>query len=289
MIQLDDFIRHLELRGLSRNTCLTYRRQLQGYLGFLAARGRNVSAVGRGDVLDYLESRKKAGLKSASLFLAIVAVRQFYRYFLGLRYAMADPTAGMLLPKFTQRLPEPLSVAEMERLLAVPTGVKFTAIRNRAMLELLYATGIRISELVSLHFRQVDLAEGWVRVLGKGNRERVVPIGRKAREALTRYLAAREKRSIPASAVLFVSVRGRPMTRGEFWCQLKALSARAGITGNFPHRIRHSAATHLLAGGADLRALQELLGHKRITTTERYTHVEPAHLRRVWDRAHPRQ
>lgn len=255
----------------------------------MAARGRNVNAVGRGDVLDYLESRKKAGLKSSSLFLAIVAIRQFYRYFLGLRYAMTDPTSGMPLPKFSQRLPEPLSVAEMERLLAVPTGSKFTAVRNRAMLELLYATGIRISELVGLHPRQIDLAEGWVRVLGKGSRERVVPIGRKAREALSRYLAIREKRALPASDVLFVSVRGRPMTRGEFWRQLKTLSARAGIAGNFPHRIRHSVATHLLAGGADLRALQELLGHKKITTTERYTHVEPEHLRRVWDRAHPRQ
>ena len=288
-MQLNDFIRHLELRGLSRNTCGTYRRQLQRYLDFLAARGRNGNAVGRGDVMDYLESRKNAGLGSSSLFLAVVAIRQFYRYFLGLRYAVVDPTAGMPLPKFSQRLPKPLSVAAMEQLLVAPAGSKFIAVRNRAMLELMYATGMRVSELVGLSLRQIDLAEGWVRVLGKGSKERVVPIGKKARGALSRYLAAREKRPVPASDVLFVSVRGRPMTRGAFWEQLKALSARAGIADNFPHRIRHSAATHLLAGGADLRMLQELLGHKKITTTERYTHVDPEHLRRVWDRAHPRQ
>ena len=287
---LDGFIRHLRVeRGLSENTCLSYGYQLGAYVAFLRARGQEPTTTTRDDVLAYLERRKGDGLKSASLFIAAMAVRQFHRYLAQGGHASADPTAGMRLPRFKQRIPKPVDAEGMERLLRPPTGAKFSALRDHAMLELMYATGMRVSELVGLRLEQVDLRQGWVRVMGKGAKERGVPFGPRAGAALGRYLEVLAARFPDVGDVVFLNARGRGLTRSGFGGRLAAAARRAGLSGRMtPHQIRHSCATHLLEGGADLRVIQQLLGHSSITTTQRYTHVSARHLRQSLQAAHPR-
>jgi integrase/recombinase XerD len=287
---LREFIRHITVeRGLAPNTCQSYGYQLGGYLAFLRQRGREPAAAVREDVLAYLECRKDEGLKSASLFLAAMAVRQFHRYLAEAGLAPADPTAGMRLPRFKQRIPKPLTPEAMDLLLRPPVGAKFSTVRDHAMLELLYATGMRVSELVGLRLGQVDLREGWVRVLGKGYKERLVPFGPRAGTALGRYLEARATLFPAAGDVVFLNRRGGMITRGGFGWRLGAAARRAGISARVtPHVLRHSTATALLEGGADLRVLSELLGHASVLTTARYAHVLPSFLRRACEKAHPR-
>jgi len=287
---LDEFVRHLRVeRGLSPCTWKSYGYQIRGYLRFLEARRRAPEGATREDVLAYLERRKEDGLKSASLFISAMALRQIHRYLAASGRAPADPTAGMRLPRFKQRIPEPLSADAMDRLLRPPLGPKFSALRDHAMIELMYATGLRVSELVGLRLGQVDLREGWVRVIGKGSKERLVPFGPRAGAALGRYLEARAARFPVAGDVLFLNSRGGPLTRGGFASRLAVAARRAGISGRVtPHQIRHSCATSLLEGGADLRVLSELLGHASVLTTARYAHVSAEHLKRACRRAHPR-
>lgn len=287
---LKAFIRHITVeRGLSPNTCQSYGYQLGGYLAFLRGRGREPAGAAREDVLAYLERRKKEGLRSASLFLAAMAIRQFHRYLAEAGRAPADPTAGMCLPRFKQRIPKPLAPAAMDRLLRPPLGAKFSALRDHAMLELMYATGMRVSELVGLRLGQADLREGWVRVMGKGSKERFVPVGPTAGAALKRYLEARAARFPAAGDVVFLNSRGGPITRGGFARRLAAVAWRAGISDPVsPHRVRHTTATAMLEGGASLRVVQELLGHASVLTTQRYTHVSAGYLRAACQRAHPR-
>lgn len=288
---LREFIRHITVeRGLGINTCQSYGYQLGGYLAFLRQRGQEPAAAVREDVLAYLERRKDEGLKSASLFLAAMAVRQFHRYLAGAGLVPADPTAGMRLPRFKQRIPKPLAPEAMDRLLRPPVGARFSALRDHAMLELMYATGMRVSELVGLRLGQVDFREGWVRVLGKGSKERLVPFGPRAGAALESYLEVRAARFPAAGDVLFLNGRGQgPITRGSFGRRLGAAARRAGISARVtPHVLRHSTATALLEGGADLRVLSELLGHASVLTTARYAHVLPSFLRRACEKAHPR-
>lgn len=287
---LKEFIRHLQVeRGLSPATWNTYQYHLRGYLRFLDARYREAGSSTREDILAYLENQKAAGLKDTSLFGLAIAIRQFHRFLRSESHAATDPTAGMRLPKFKQRLPEPLSVVEIEKLLSNP-GVKFNAIRNHAMLETMYATGVRVSELIGLKIDQVNLEEGWLRVLGKGGRERCVPFGNKAKDALLRYLEARTKRFSLPQDTLFLNSRGQGLTRGGFWWQLKRMARRSGIPGRVtPHVVRHSAATAMLEGGASIRVIQEMLGHSNLSTTiQRYAHVSPEFLRRACEKAHPR-
>lgn len=287
---LEDFARHLRVeRGLSENTCLSYGYQLGAYVAFLRARGLEPATATRDDVLAYLEHRKGDGLKSASLFLAAMAVRQFHRYLAQADRASADPTNGMRLPRFKQGIPKPLDIEGMDRLLRPPTGAKFSAVRDHAMLELMYATGMRVSELTGLRLGQMDLSGGWVRVMGKGSKERVVPFGTRTAAALKRYLAARAARFPTAQDIVFLNSRGKGLTRSGFGGRLTDVARRAGLSGRLtPHQIRHSCATHLLEGGADLRVLQELLGHNSITTTQRYAHVSAELLRQSCAKAHPR-
>lgn len=286
---LDAFAWHLRVeRGLSPNTCASYGYQVAAYLAHLREVGRDPAAATRGDVLAYLECRKAEGLESASLFLAAMAVRQFHRYLAEAGLA-SDPTAGMRLPRFRQRIPKPLAPEAMDRLLRPPMGAKFLTLRDHAMLELMYATGMRVSELVGLRRAQVDLHEGWVRVMGKGSKERVVPVGPRAGAALERYLEVRAARLPAGGDVMFLNSRGGALTRGGFARRLAAAARQAGISGRVsPHQVRHSTATAMLEGGADLRVVQELLGHASVLTTQRYTHVSAAHLRAACQRAHPR-
>lgn len=288
---LDAFVRHLRVeRGLSENTCLSYGYQLGAYVAFLRDRDKEPATAIRDDVLAYLERRKADGLKSASLFLAAMAIRQFHRHLAESGRASADPTSGMSLPRFKQRIPKPLDAEGMERLLRPPTGAKFSALRDHAMLELMYATGMRVSELTGLRLGQVDLQGGWARVTGKGSKERVVPFGERAAVALRRYLKARAARFAAAGDALFLNGRGQgSITRGGFGRRLGASARRVGFLARVtPHQVRHSCATHLLEGGADIRVLQELLGHNSITTTQRYAHVSARLLRQTCVKAHPR-
>ncbi len=286
---LEEFIRQIRVeRGLSPNTQATYRYQLIAYLKFLHVRGKAPSDATREDVLAYLENRRAQKLRSSSIFTATIAVRQFHRFLLTASHATADPTAGMKLPKLKQRLPEPLTVPEMEQLLG-GAGTKFHHLRMRAALELLYSSGIRVSEMISLEPEQIHIEDGWARVIGKGSKERLVPISPKAKEALLCYQDARHQRFGDAKGALFLSSRGRRLNRGEFWRQLRLTAKASGVHGRiFPHRIRHSTATHLLAGGADIRVLQELLGHNSLITTQRYAHVTADLLKKTCQQAHPR-
>lgn len=288
---LDEFLRHLRVeRGLSPNTCLSYRYQLERYAAFLRSGGRGPASAARGDVMAYLERRKGDGLKSASLFIAALAIRQFHRYLAQAGQAAGDPTVGMRLPRFKQRIPRPMDAEAVERLLRPPTTAKLTALRDHAMLELMYATGMRVSELVGLKLGQVDLKGGWVRVTGKGSKERLVPFGRRSAAAMMRYLDARSARFPAAPNAVFLNTKGcEAITRGGFAWKLAISMRRAGLSGRFtPHQLRHSCATHMLEGGADLRVIQELLGHSSITTTQRYAHVAAKLLQDSCRKAHPR-
>jgi len=230
---LDEFMRHLRVeRGLSRNTCLSYRYQLERYVAFLRSGGREPASAARGDVMAYLERRKGDGLKSASLFIAALAVRQFHRYLAQAGHAGADPTAGMRLPRFKQRIPQPLDAEGVELLLRPPAVAKFAALRDHAMFELMYATGMRVSELVGLKLVQVDLKGGWVRVMGKGSKERIVPFGRRATTALSHYIAVRSARFPAAPDAVFLNAKGcGAITRGGFAWKFATTARRAGLSG----------------------------------------------------------
>jgi integrase/recombinase XerD len=287
---LAGFIQHLRVeRGLSPCTWASYGYQIRGYLRFLVGRGQTPVTATRDDVMAYLEARRDARLASSSLFAAAIAIRQFHRFLAERGHASTDPTIGMKLPKFKQRLPEPLSVPEMARLLDAPIGSKFNHVRNKAMLELMYATGMRVSELLGLTVERVDLEGCSARVCGKGGRERIVPFGNKAKEAILYYLGARNQlRPIP-HAVLFMNSHGQALNRGTFWWELRRMAKKAGLKDRItPHQIRHSSATHLLAGGADIRVLQEFMGHSSIMTTQRYAHVASELLKETCGKAHPR-
>ncbi len=289
---LSGFLRHLRVeRGLSPNTCLSYGYQLGAYLAFLRGQGREPATATREDVLVYLERRKDAGLRSASLFIAAMAVRQFHRHLAQAGHASADPTSGMRLPRFKQRIPKPLAPEAMDRLLRPSLGARFSALRDHAMLELMYATGMRVSELTGLCLGQVDIEVGWVRVLGKGSKERLIPFGPRAAAALRSYLAARSAQFPTAPDGVFLNARGcGPITRGGFTWRLAAIARRVGLLGRVtPHVVRHSAATAMLEGGASIRVIQEMLGHSNLSTTiQRYAHVSPEFLRRACEKSHPR-
>lgn len=275
-------------KNLSKNTQMTYRNQLKGYINHLDNLDRVPATVSRADILSYLAKKKERGLKEASLFCAAFAIRLFHRYLSDREITPADPTAGMSLPPFNHKIPEPLTRLEMERLIGLSDGTAFSQIRMKAALELLYSTGMRISELLSLRLDQVHVEKTWLKVLGKGRKERVLPFSPKAQAALRSYLEARAKRPNQISYFVFLNSKGRPLTRGGFWWQLNQLSQTAKMKSRlFPHRIRHTAATLLLAGGADLKEVQEYLGHVSVATTQRYLHVTVDRLRQVCQTAHP--
>jgi integrase/recombinase XerD len=276
---------------LSRNTVAGYASDLRQWLAFLAKAGRDPLAASQDDVSDFLWKLKTKGLSAASLFRKTESLRSFYAFQAAEGRVAASPLAVMRSPKLPERLPECLSEAEVESLFRVPVSDDFASARTRAMLELLYATGMRVTELVSLKGEYLNLQDGWVRVLGKGAKERLVPVHDRARKTLSSYLALREKRFAGKSpaAEIFVGRTGRKLSRVQFWRDLSALGRKAGIKAPLhPHALRHSFATHLLAHGADLRAVQELLGHSSLSTTQIYTHVERSALKKAHEKAHPR-
>jgi len=291
---LGEFTNYLSVeRGLSRHTVEAYETDLRKFLRFLAGKGRvELSAVRRDDIMDFLLREKKRGLKARSLSRGLVAVRMFFRFLTMEGYLREDITEVLESPHLWQELPKVLSPAEVESLLTQPFPDDRYGHRDRAMLETLYATGLRASELVTLTVDHVNLDSGFIRCLGKGSKERIVPVGAAARQALETYL----ERSRPLflrggedSGVLFLGRGGKGLSRARLWGIVKSWVSRAGIRKEVsPHTLRHSFATHLLGRGADLRSIQEMLGHSNISTTQVYTHVDRERLKEVHRRFHPR-
>ena len=277
-------------RGLSSASVAAYRSDLSLFGRWLEREKLSAARTRREDLSRYLREIKGRGLTARSTARVLSALRSFYG-FAGVHLGFAtDPTADLINPKAAFSLPKTLAEEDVEALLAAPDTSKPLGLRDRAMLELLYASGLRVSEIVLLPRERVDLETGILRVTGKGGRERLVPFGRSAAGWLRRYLAtARPRLDRAGSPHLFLSARGQAMTRQRFWQLVEKYGRSAGIPSRLtPHRLRHSFATHLLEHGADLRALQMMLGHADITTTQIYTQVSRSRLRRVYDQFHPR-
>jgi integrase/recombinase XerD len=290
-------------RGLAANTVAAYRRDLRRYAAFLREHELgDPPAVSEATVLAYVEQLKAGGndegrqLAPSSIARALVAVRSFHRFCVDEGFLAVDPSEEVGAPRVPQGIPKALTEAEVGALLEAVPGDDARAERDRAILETLYAAGVRISELVGLDRRDLDLDGGVLRVLGKGSKERVVPVGRSARAALATYLdrgrpalVASGKGRTRSGEAVFLNARGGRLTRQGCWKIVRAAGERAGLGEQLsPHVLRHSCATHMLDHGADIRVLQELLGHASLSTTQVYTKVSPERLRAVYDAAHPR-
>lgn len=289
---LDRFLDALWLeKGLSVHTRDAYRSDLGLFHAWLQERGLELPGAGREIILDHLAWRLAEGYKARSTARFLSGVRSFYRYLLREGLISEDPTLQIDLPQLGRPLPKSLSEADVEALLAAPELDDPIGLRDRAMLEVLYACGLRVSELISLTLEQVNLRQGVLRVFGKGSKERLVPMGEEAIAWIERYV--REARPFlldgKPSDVLFPSLRGEQMTRQTFWYRIKHQARVAGIAKSLsPHTLRHAFATHLLNHGADLRVVQMLLGHSDLSTTQIYTHIAKARLQELHARHHPR-
>src|SRR5712692_5921760 len=277
-------------KGLAVNSLEAYRRDLAALEIYCADRHWALEQLSSEQLRDFLDSRYKARLSPRSIARQLVAIRNFYLFLVREGVVTADPTADVSAPRQWKRLPKFLTAEEVNSLLAAPDTKEPLGLRDRAMIELLYATGLRVSELVRVRSGDLDQELGVLRTLGKGNKHRLVPVGRAALEALERYGAARPRflrgRS---SEYLFVTARGGPLTRQSLWHRLRFYGRKAGLPRALtPHVLRHSFATHLLERGADLRSVQLMLGHADISTTQIYTHVVRDRLRQVFDQHHPR-
>jgi len=273
-------------RGLSPNTVQAYRRDLTDHLRFLTTHGiQALSAVEESHLLLYLGHLRRLQAAPATVMRKLSAVRTFYRNLVREEAIPSDPTANLPAPRLLRRLPGVLSVEETQSLIEQPDVTAPRGLRDKAMLELLYATGLRVSELVGLSRGDINFELGIVRCIGKGSKERIVPVGKPALEAVQAYLDSRRD----ANPALFLGNKGRPLTRVAFWRIVRRYGRQAGIrTPISPHTLRHSFATHMLDGGADLRSIQEMLGHASIATTQIYTHVSVDRLREVYQAYHPR-
>lgn len=286
---VEEFARYLSLeRGLSPRTVEAYAGDAGRFAAWAERKGVDVRAPGRSDLDDFLWDEKERGLKPASLSRVVEALRSFFAYQAVEGRLPESPAEGLRGPRAGRRLPKFLTRRDAARLLAAPDGASYEDVRERAMLELLYAAGLRVSELIALTPEGVNLQEGWVRVKGKGGKERLVPFHARAGAALRLYLAERERRFKTPAPELFLGRAGRRLSRVQFWRILRALGARAGLAKVHPHLLRHTFATHLLEGGADLRSVQEMLGHADLSTTQVYTHLDAAALKSAHARHHPR-
>lgn len=290
---LDAFIAFIRAeRGLSGKTVDAYAADLTVYFEDLRARGvLDVTRVTQEDVSAHLLKLGQRGLSRRSQARHLAALRGFHRFLIAEKHAEKDPTEDLDTPRSASKLPSFLTLEEVERLLAAPDERHPTGMRDKAMLEVLYATGLRVSELCALGINDVQLGAGYLVAKGKGSKERVVPVGRTAVEKVQTYLAGPRQFLLGKrqSRALFITPRGGPFTRQGFWKLLKRYALKAGILKPLsPHKLRHSFATHLVERGADLRAVQAMLGHADLSTTQIYTHVNSARLRAVYDEHHPR-
>jgi integrase/recombinase XerD len=288
---IDSFIDALWLEeGLSKNTLAAYRRDLALYSAWLGERGRTLAASNEADLNSYFAARHSQS-KATTANRRLTVFKRYFRWALRQRLISADPTLRLQSARQPLRVPKTLTEAQVEALLAAPDTDTPLGLRDRTMLELIYASGLRVSELVTLKTFNVGMNEGVLRVLGKGGKERLVPFGEMARDWITRYLADARPAILTGQQTqdLFVTARGEGMTRAMFWVIVKKHARTAGITAPLsPHTLRHAFATHLLNHGADLRAVQMLLGHADISTTTIYTHVARERLKQIHARHHPR-
>ncbi|MGQ9456291.1 MAG: site-specific tyrosine recombinase XerD [Armatimonadota bacterium] len=279
-------------RGLSPNTLAAYARDLVQFAAFAESRGvKEPDSVDEKFIVDFISTLERAQYTPASLARKISAIRGFFKFLLAERELEKNPLFVLRSYKPPRRLPKSLDVDDVSRLLSSPDTRSELGLRDKAMLETLYATGLRVSELVSLKIGDVDLKSRFLRCVGKGNKERLVPLGEIAVQYINSYVEGPRNRLIgrKGSEYLFLTEQGRPMSRVMFWKIVKKYARIAGITKEItPHTLRHSFATHLLERGADLRSLQEMLGHSSIATTQIYTHVSRDHLREVYRESHPR-
>ena len=278
-------------KGLAVNSIASYRRDLLEFAVHLRQNSKRFESVTREDIRSFIRTLYARGLRARSVARHLVSVRNFFRFLLREAKLGADPTSGIDAPEIERSLPKYLTESEVESLLAQPDLETPAGLRDKAMLELLYATGLRVSELIGLRAGDVDTSLGVVRCQGKGNKERLVPVGKSALRAVEVYLQRARGALVKryATDALFVNQHGRPLSRVGFWKIIAAYGRRAGITTRLtPHLIRHSFATHLLERGADLRSIQLMLGHSDISTTQIYTHVVKDRLKQVYHAHHPR-
>ena len=290
---IDTFLDHLSAEaGLSENTRISYGRDLGLFAQFLAARRvRDICKTSQRDISEFLASEAERGLSTHSLGRRLAGLRSFFRFLVNESHIKRDPSSYLTGPKTWKHLPEALSLEEVTRLIQAPDISRPTGLRDAALLELLYACGLRVSEVTALKMDNLRRDLRLLLVCGKGNKERLLPVGAKAIEMIERYVSEARPLLLRGRACshLFVSVNGKPLDRQAIWRRLKYWAKAAGITRKLsPHGLRHTFATHLLSGGADLRVVQELLGHANISTTQIYTHVDRDRLREIHRRFHPR-
>jgi len=292
--QIDSFILYLATeRGLSDNYQLSTRNSLETFAKWLEGkRGiTEVSQIELGHITDYLAERKKNGLAASSLRLIIIAVKVFFRFLVARNHLPSDISDALLSPKIEKYLPETLNEPEVKNLIESIATNQPLGMRDRAIVELLYASGLRISELVNARLENFNEDDGFIRVTGKGNKTRIVPVGRDALTAIENYLTVERPKLVKpkTSSEIFISILGGKLTTQRVWQIIKKRAKEAGLDTNvYPHLMRHSFATHLLSNGADLRVIQELLGHADISTTQIYTHVDQTGLKKVHKQFHPR-
>ncbi|MDT5272561.1 MAG: integrase/recombinase XerD [Acidobacteriota bacterium] len=276
-------------KGLSKNSLESYRRDLTRLRAHAEAARHAPHLLSKVDLTQFIMSLTREGLAPRSVGRTLSAVRGFYRFLLLDGHVKADPTADIMAPHGGQKLPRFLSQEEVETLLNAHDTTTSEGVRDRALVEVLYATGLRVSELISLTTSSVDVNTGVLFCMGKGSKQRRVPVGRSALEWLQRYQAARRVMLAGhESQKLFVGYLGRPLTRQNVWAMLKRAAEKAGVSGVTPHVLRHSFATHLLEHGADTRSVQAMLGHSDLATTQIYTHVTSERIRSVYEKHHPR-
>lgn len=290
---LNNFVEFLLVeRGLAKNTIDSYKRDLKSYLTYLRLQGiKNINDTNRAIIVSYLLFMQRDGKASSSISRACAAIKSFYHFLVRERYIKDDPTINLDTPKLEHRLPRVLSVEEVDKLLKQPNLNNPLGFRDRTMLELLYATGMRVTELITLTVENINLDMGYVRCFGKGSKERILPIGSIAIKYLKKYLIDVRYKLLKGNDtnVLFLNNRGEGLSRQGFWKIIKKYSKQANLSIEVtPHTLRHSFATHLLENGADLRAVQEMLGHADISTTQIYTHITRSKIKEVYDNTHPR-
>jgi integrase/recombinase XerD len=290
---VDEYINFLAVeRGMSLNTLEAYSRDLAGYVGYMAERGiTDINDTSSDHVIAYLSVLREKGLISPSVNRALAALRSFYKYFIGREVVRVNPMMHISLAKVWMRLPDTLNEVEMQRLLDQPPRGQLLGARDKAMMELLYATGIRVSELISLTINSVNWQMGYLIVMGKGGKERIVPVGQIAFDCLREYVSTVRTKFVTdnRTTVLFLNRSGSGLTRQGLWKIIKKYAKKAGIHKDiYPHTFRHSFATHILERGGDLRSVQMMLGHADISTTQIYTHVTRERLKDIHRKYHPR-
>jgi len=290
---IDQFLDSLWLeKGLSQNTLSAYRQDLQNFALWADKSGNQLSLIRREDVLHYLSDRMSQGVKARSTARALSCLRSFYRHMLREKHITEDPTLRVENPKLGRPLPDSLTEGDVEKLLAAPDLSTVIGFRDRTMLEVLYACGLRVSELVGLKLTEINLRQGVVRIVGKGSKERLVPMGEEAISWLTAYLQETRDSLLKKNLnqdIVFPSNRGSAMTRQAFWYRIKVHAQTADIQKKLsPHTMRHAFATHLLNHGADLRVVQLLLGHSDLSTTQIYTHIAQHRMKELHQQHHPR-